>query len=490
MAEGWAVTYDEVRLRTDHSDVEPMLVHLDSRFSRRVGLRIPLVSAAMDTVTEHAMAIAMAKLGGLGVIHRGLTPTEQLEHVRRVKYHLSGIITRPITVRDTMTLEQVETMRRERGFSFHSFPVVNEHGRLAGLITQNDFDFCEDVTQSVASIMTRDIITAPAGITVEHAYTTMRQAKKKVLPLVTDDGELVGMYLFSDLQRIMSGSSTTFNLDGEGRLRVAAAVGIGDEALARVSVLADVVDVIVIDTAHGDSANVLETLMAIKRAHDIDVVVGNVSEAHSARRLVNAGADGVKVGQGPGSICTTRVVAGIGCPQVTAIYAVAKELETDDIPICADGGVTASGDLPIAIGAGAHSIMLGRLLAGTREAPGDVEFVAGHPMKHYRGMGSMAALLSSASARERYRESGTARDHLVPEGVEALIPYLGDLETVMVQYVGGLRKGMGYVGATTIEELRRKATFWRNSDVGIRESHPHHVQIATDAPNYWRRDQR
>jgi IMP dehydrogenase len=487
-ASGLAVTYDEVRLKTGFSKVAPGAVSLETRFSRRVSMKIPVASAAMDTVTESPMAIAMAKLGGIGVIHRNLTPSEQKEEVRRVKYHLSGMIASPITVQGSMTLHDINAMRRERRFSFHSFPVLDAEGKLVGLLTQNDFDFCEDPGQTAEQVMTRDLITARYDISMDDAYLKMREAKKKVLPLVDANGHLAGMFLFTDIARIRSGNSAMHNVDQQGRLRVAAAVGTGSEALHRVELLVKHADVIVIDTAHGDSAQVIETLREIKRSYDIDVVVGNVSEGSSARSLYLAGADGIKVGQGPGSICTTRVVSGIGCPQVTAVFSVVNAVEGSGIPVCADGGIENSGDITIAIGAGADSVMLGKLLAGTKEAPGIVEFHSGAPMKLYRGMGSLAAMKSSQGARERYRQSEGAPDKLVPEGVEAAVTYIGDVETAMHQYLGGLRAGMGYVGVATIQELQARADFYRISAAGIKESHPHGVQILREAPNYQRRE--
>jgi IMP dehydrogenase len=487
-ASGLAVTYDEVRLKTGYSVVAPNAVCLKARFSRRVPMKIPIVSAAMDTVTESRMAIAMAKLGGIGVIHRNLSPEEQKEEVRRVKFHLSGMIAKPITVTETMTLREIEAMRVEENFSFHTFPVLNADGKLVGLITQNDFDFCQDFGQTAAEIMTRDLITAGNEISMDDAYRMMREAKKKVLPLVDGENHLAGMYLLSDLARVKSGSSVGHNVDGRGRLRVAAAVGTGNDAHERVDLLIKYADAIVIDTAHGDSLPVFETLREIKKRYDVDVVAGNVSEGESAQRLVEAGADGIKVGQGPGSICTTRIIAGIGCPQVTAVHSVARAIAGSDIPICADGGIEDSGSITIAIGAGADSVMLGKLLAGTKEAPGEVDFQANPPKKYYRGMGSLAAMMASASSRERYRQPDGSRDKLVPEGVEAVVPYVGDLETIMAQYLGGLRAGLGYVGAATIRELQEKADFRRISTAGIKESHPHGVQILRDAPNYTRRE--
>ncbi len=376
---------------------------------------------------------------------------------------------------------------RSGNLHFTAFPVLNVEGKLVGFITQNDFDFCEESEPDGSGSHDSRARYRGNDISMDEAYRTMRREKKKVLPLVGDEGQIVGMYLLTDLARIKSGNSAMHNVDAQGRLRVAAAVGTGPEALERVGLLARYADVIVIDTAHGDSRLVFETLREIKKAYDIDVVAGNVSEGSSAKALVDAGADGIKVGQGPGSICTTRVVSGIGCPQVTAVYSVAHETHGSDVPVCADGGIENSGDITIAIGAGAHSVMLGKLLAGTTESPGEIDLQLNPPMKHYRGMGSLAAMKASRSSRERYRQSDGPTDKLVPEGVEAAVPYVGDLGVVMHQYLGGLRAGMGYVGAATIEELRQKADFYRISAAGIRESHPHGVTILRDAPNYRQR---
>lgn len=481
-----ALTYADVLLRTGYSCVLPQNVKLASRFSRRVPVKIPVASAAMDTVTEDRMAIAMAKLGGLGVIHRNLSPREQLEAVRRVKFHLSGVIAKPITVRNDETIAAIEERRGQQQFSFHSFPVVDSEDRLVGLLTRNDFDFCTDRRHRASEIMSTELVTAESDTTIDEAHRIMREAKKKVLPLVDDARRLVGMYLFSDVDRIVSGTSDHYNVDAKGRLRVAAAIGTGDDALDRAELLNEYVDVLVIETAHADSENVFTTLRALKSRYDIDVVAGNISEGPSARRLVDAGADGIKVGQGPGAICTTRIVTGIGCPQVTAIYNVTNAIEGSDVPICADGGIQHSGNIPIAIGAGAHTVMLGRLLAGTDEAPGEVDHNMPVPMKSYRGMGSLAAMQSNKGSRERYQQEDTGKDRLVPEGVEGAVPYVGSVGNMMHQYMGGLRRGMGYVGAATIEELRQKADFLRLTPAGVTESHPHNIQIVREAPNYRR----
>ncbi len=483
--QGVAITYDDVRLKTGHSDVPPTEVALASRFSRNVPLNIPIVSSAMDTVTEWPLAVEIAKLGGLGIIHRGLEPEIQANHVKRVKFYLNGLIDQPIAVHADDTIESIERQRNERGWEFHSFRVVDQNNKLVGILTRNDFDLNDDPGQIVKNVMTRNLITAPEKTTLDEAYTIMSREKKKILPLVTAANELAGLYVFSDVARIKRGSSSDYNVDDDGRLRVGAAVGTGSEALERVKLMAHRVDVIVIDTAHGDSKPVYDTLTAIKKAYPkLDVVVGNVSEGSSAKRLVKAGADGIKVGQGPGSICTTRVVAGIGCPQVTAIYNCVKALEGTGIPVCADGGISQSGDIPIALGAGAHSVMLGRLLAGTKEAPGQIVMHQGNQVKIYRGMGSLGAMMDSRGARERYGQRDTSTEKLVPEGVEGLVPYRGTMSDLMVQYVGGLRAGMGYVGAANVEELREKGDFYRITGAGVRESHPHDIVITADAPNY------
>ncbi|MBI3630771.1 MAG: IMP dehydrogenase [Candidatus Sungbacteria bacterium] len=483
--QGLALTFDDVRLKTGYSKVPLEEIKLGSMFSRHVGLNIPIASAAMDTVTEYEMAIEIAKLGGIGVLHRNLSPKEQTTQMKRVKFHLNALTERPITVEENETLQSVERRRQAKNYSFHSFPVLNEDRRLVGLLTRNDFDFCADHSFLVREVMTTELITAPDGTTLDEAYEMMTRGKKKILPLVDREHRLAGMYVFSDVARIKLGSSSIYNLDGAGHLRVGAAVGVDDDALERIELLGRLVDAIVIDTAHGDSEPVLRTLRSIKKMNfSFDVVVGNVSEGGSAKRLVDNGADCVKVGQGPGSICTTRLIAGIGCPQVTAIYNCAKAIEGSGVPICADGGIRYSGDISIAIGAGAHSVMLGRVLAGTKQAPGEMIMHQGAPTKVYRGMGSLAAMEAHRASRARYGQHDPRREKIIPEGVETKIPFQGELTDVLHQYTGGLRSGMGYVGAATIEELQGKADFYRISNAGINESHPHDVTMIADTPNY------
>jgi len=484
--EGLALTYADVRLHTDHSDVLPGSANLASRFSRRIPLRAPIVSAAMDTVTESRMAIALAAAGGLGIIHRNMTPQEQAKEVTRVKLHLNGLIEKPICVDAADSIETVLTMRTEKGYSFHSFPVL-ESGKLVGILTRNDFQFSKDAKEPLRKAMTplKELITAPEGTSITAAYEKMRGHKKKLLPLLNRRGEVVGLYVFSDLKRILSGQSS-HNVDKDGHLLVAAAVGVGDGALVRAALLAERgCDVFVVDTAHGDSENVFATVKLLKRRYPhIDVVAGNVSRGESAKRLAKAGVDGVLVGQGPGSICTTRIIAGIGCPQVTAVYECVKALRGSGVPVCADGGIENSGDIVVALALGAESVILGRLLAGTEEAPGRTRIIQGVPMKEYRGMGSLAAMQESAESRKRYRQADVSTKKLVPEGVESIVPLVGSAHDVLEQQTGGIQSGFGYVGASTLAELRAKAKIFRISPSGLAESHPHGVAIIKDPPNY------
>ncbi|MBF0331593.1 MAG: IMP dehydrogenase [Candidatus Omnitrophica bacterium] len=480
--QGIALTYDDVRLTTGYSSILPDNINIESRFSKNVGLKMPIVSAAMDTVTEAEMAIEIAKIGGIGVIHKNFTAEEQAAQVAKVKYYLNGLIEKPICFDEDVSIGDILANRKERGFRFHSLLITDKTHRLVGVLTKNDFDFCEDYSVKAKQVMSRNLITGNAGIGLREAHQIMHQSKKKALPLIDKDGKVAGLYTFSDVKRILSGDSKSFNLDKNGHLRVAAAVGVYDDAFERVEQLvSEKVDLVIIDTAHGDSKGVLETLKALKKKYDVDVVVGNISEPESAERLCRAGADGLKVGQGPGSICTTRIIAGIGKPQVSAIYECAKVASKFGVPVCADGGLKYSGDIPIAIGAGAHSVMMGNMLAGTKESPGEFRFHQGVQYKVYRGMGSLGAMESNKGSRERYNQG---KNDLVPEGMEGMVPYKGPLKEVIHQYIGGLRRGMGYVGAGNIEELRAIAQFVRITEAGKAESHPHDIVITREAPNY------
>lgn len=476
--EGLALTFDDVRLRTGPSEIPASEVSTITQFSKNIELKIPIVSAAMDTVTESEMAIALAKLGGLGVIHAGLSPEAQRTEVRRVKLDLNGLIERPISVHEDQTLEEVLAMCEERRFDFRTFPVINSEGKFVGLLTQNDFDFCNDKSQLVSSAMTPsvEITTAPGQVSVEEAHDQMRNSKKKTLPLLNPDGSVAGMYVFSDVNRIVGGNSEQYSLDDNGRLLVAAAIPTGPDAVERVGQMVDYLDVAVIDTAQGDSKFAIKTLTDLKSEFaDLDVVIGNISEGISAKELANNGADGIKVGQGPGSICTTRTETGIGCPQVTAVYECVRAVAGRDVPICADGGIKDPGDLSIAIAAGAHSVMMGSVLAGTEETPGEIIVRPDSSrVKLYRGMGSPSALKESAAARMRYSDNGA---EALAEGVESYVPYRGSVVDVIAHYVAALRKSMTYAGSKDITDHREKTNFWRITSSGLRESHPHDVTV-------------
>ena len=485
---GLALSYGDVRLKTAYSEIAPNEVKLKSKFSRNLPLNAPLVSSPMDMVTEHKMAIALALSGGLGIIHRALSVKDQAKEVSRVKFYLNGLIEKPICLSGRDSVKSVLKLIEEKKYTFRSFPVLDARGRLAGLISGNDIEFCPDLRLKVAQIMTKlkNLVTAQNGVTLKQAFALMQKTKKKILPLLDKQNKLTGMYVYSDVKRIITGGSPSYNLDANGNLRAGAAVGVGKEALERAEQLSQRgVDVLVIDTAHGDSRAVLETLKELKQKYSkIDVVAGNVSEAESAERLARAGADGIKVGQGPGSICTTRVVAGIGCPQVTAVYNCSRALRGSGVPICADGGIEYSGDITVALAAGADSVMLGKMLSGTDEAPGEVFIRNGLPFKQYRGMGSLGAMQASVAARERYGQAETGKDKLVPEGVEAVVPYKGEAAKIIFQALGGLKSGLGYTGAADIKELQAKADFYYISSAGLSESHPHGVTLEKQAPNY------
>lgn len=480
------MSYGDVRLKTGHSEILPADAKLETFFSRRVPLKCPIVSSPMDTVTEHAMAIELAKMGGIGIIHRGLSPEKQAFEVSKVKFYLNGLIKKPTSVHENETIESILKMRENNDLSFHSFPVLDENEKLVGLLTNNDFDFCSDHKLKASEVMSRELITAKENTSLEEVYKIMQENKKKVLPIIDESEKLAGMYVYSDVKRLITGGSPLYNLDNNKNLRVGAAVGIGNDAMERIALLAPLgIDVVVIDTAHADTEIVIKTLKEVKKNYpEIDVVVGNVSEGESARRLAEAGADGIKVGQGPGSICTTRIVAGIGCPQVTAIYNCAKAVRGMPVPICGDGGIQQTGDITIAIAAGASSVMLGNILSGTKETPGEVIIRQGVSVKEYRGMGSLGAMQASKASRERYGQAQSEKDKLVPEGVEGIVQYKGEVSNIIFQCLGGLRSGMGYVGAKTIKELQEKADFYRISTAGFEESHPHNLMVTKDAPNY------
>ena len=478
------LTFDDVLLVPAESHVLPNDVATGTRFTRSIELVIPICSAAMDTVTEARMAIALARMGGIGVVHRNLSIADQLDEVDKVKRSESGMIVEPITLPpDAKVALALELMERYR---ISGIPITDERGRLVGILTNRDLRFHKDSSRPVSELMTSDdLVTAPVGTTLEQAEELLHRHKVEKLPVVNRDGVLTGLITVKDISKRIEYPQAT--KDAQGRLRVAAAVGVGPDALERADALvAAGADVLVLDTAHGHSGNVLSMAARLKDRCDVDLVVGNVSTAEAAAAVLEAGADAVKVGQGPGSICTTRIVAGVGMPQVTAIHECAQAASAYGVPVIADGGLTSSGDVAKAIAAGADTVMAGSLLAGTDEAPGDVVLVHGERVKEYRGMGSLGAMKARGFSKDRYFQGDVEDvDKLVPEGIEGRVPYKGPVQTVVDQLLGGLRQAMGYCGAATVEELKQ-ARFVRITAAGLRESHPHDITITKDAPNYRR----
>ncbi|MCB0915406.1 MAG: IMP dehydrogenase [Actinobacteria bacterium] len=483
------LTYDDVLLLPAESDVIPSNVDTSSRLTRNISLAVPLVSSAMDTVTEARMAIAMARVGGAGVLHRNLSIADQATEVDRVKRSEAGMVSDPVTCSPDQTLDQVNDMCAK--YRISGLPVVDEDGRLLGIVTNRDMRFEEDFSRRVAEVMTpMPLVTAPVGIDGEEALGLLSAHKIEKLPLVDADGVLRGLITVKDF--IKRGQYPHATKDSDGRLVVGAAVGVGEDAFERAMTLADAgVDFLVVDTAHGHSRAVIEMVAKIKATGRVDVVGGNVATRAGAQALIDAGADGVKVGVGPGSICTTRVVAGVGVPQVTAIYEAARACRPAGVPLIGDGGLQYSGDIAKALVAGADSVMLGSLLAGCDEAPGDIVFVNGKQYKQYRGMGSLGAMESrgqdTSYSKDRYfQDDVLSDDKLVPEGIEGQVPYRGRLAVVAHQLVGGLRASMGYAGAAEVADLQEKGQFVRITAAGLRESHPHDIQMTVEAPNYRR----
>lgn len=478
-----ALTFDDVTLITQYADFLPSETHINSRFSRNISVNIPFASAAMDTVTESRMAIEMARLGGIGVIHRGMSPEDQARHVAKVKHYLNGLITDPIVFNENQYVEEIVEIQRKKGYTFSGFPIISDAGELTGILTSRDIKFLSGMHIHIRDVMTTDLITAPETTTLTEAFDIMRTHKVGKLPIV-NDGKLTGLYSYTDVQNLIEGIEPYINRDENHQLRVAAAIGTQDEQ--RVELLVNEhVDVVVIDTAHGHSKGVCDMVTYVKKMYpEVDVVAGNVATAEGARALMDAGADAVKVGIGPGSICTTRVITGVGIPQITAIYEASKGVE-GKIPIIADGGIRHSGDVPKALVAGADCVMMGSALAGTDESPGEKIIRDGRQYVVYRGMGSIGAMEASSSSRERYSQHDiTDTQKLVPEGIEGLVAYVGTVEGVIQQYVGGLRSSLGYNGSRSIEELKERGVFRRISGAGVREAHPHDIMINKEAPNY------
>ena len=478
------LTFDDVLLVPAESRVLPNDVSTRTRLTPSIELAIPIVSAAMDTVTEARLAIALAREGGIGVLHRNLSIEAQVAELDKVKRSEAGMIVEPVTLPpDALVSDALELMST---YHISGVPITNDDGTLVGILTNRDLRFAPDVTQPVSALMTsRGLVTAPLGTTLREAEEILHRHKIEKLPVVDADGKLRGLITVKDIQKRIQFPNAT--KDEKGRLRVAAAVGVGPDAWERAGALVDAgVDVLVVDTAHGHSASVIEMVRRVKSEWEVDVVAGNVATAPAAEALIDAGADAVKCGVGPGSICTTRVVAGVGVPQVTAIYDCAAVAAKHNIPLIGDGGMTSSGDIAKALAAGADTIMAGSLLAGTDESPGEIVLHQGERFKEYRGMGSLGAMRARGSSRDRYFQ-GDVEDveKLVPEGIEGRVPYKGPLAAILHQLVGGLRQAMGYCGAATMEEMKR-AQFVRITAAGLRESHPHDVTITKEAPNYRR----
>jgi IMP dehydrogenase len=482
------LTFDDVLLLPAESDVMPSDVLTTTRLSRRITLRVPLVSSAMDTVTEARMAIAMARQGGIGVLHRNLSIEEQAQQVDLVKRSEAGMVTNPVTCSPQDTLGHVDRLCAR--YRISGVPVVDEAGMLVGIVTNRDMRFVSDMATPVRDIMTpMPLVTAEVGVSAEEALALLRRHKVEKLPIVDGTGRLAGLITVKDFAKSEQYPFAT--KDPAGRLRVAGAVGVGEESYKRARALVDAgVDALVVDSAHGHSRNVLEMVARLKAdVTEVDVIGGNVATYLGAAALVEAGADAVKVGVGPGSICTTRVVAGVGVPQVTAIMEAARACRPAGVPVIGDGGMQYSGDIAKAVVAGADTVMLGSLLAGCEESPGELIFINGKQFKSYRGMGSLGAMQSRGEARsyskDRYaQEDVLSDDKLVPQGIEGQVPYRGPLSAVAHQLVGGLRAAMGFVGAGTVAELQERGQLVRITASGLKESHPHDIQMTIEAPNY------
>ncbi|WP_279167658.1 IMP dehydrogenase [Muribaculum intestinale] len=475
------LTFDDVLLIPAYSEVLPRTVDLTTRFSRRITLNVPLVSAAMDTVTEARLAIAIAREGGIGVIHKNMSIAEQARQVHAVKRAENGMIYDPVTILTGSTVRDALAMMEE--YHIGGIPVVDSNKLLVGIVTNRDLRFERNLDRSVDEVMTKEnLVTTRQSTNLEEAAAILQEHKIEKLPVVDSEGHLVGLVTYKDITKAKDKPNAC--KDALGRLRVAAGVGVTPDVMERATALVNAgVDAIVIDTAHGHSKGVVGVLRQIKETFpEIDVVVGNIATGEAARFLVENGADGVKVGIGPGSICTTRVIAGVGVPQLSAVYDVAKALEGTDVPLIADGGIRYSGDIVKALAAGAYSVMLGGMLAGVEESPGDTIIYNGRKYKAYRGMGSLEAM--EKGSKDRYFQGGeTDARKLVPEGIAARVPFKGSLYEVTYQMLGGLRSGMGYCGAANIEKLH-EAKFTRITAAGVMESHPHDVAITSEAPNY------
>ncbi|MEM4248207.1 MAG: IMP dehydrogenase [Candidatus Nanoarchaeia archaeon] len=479
------LTFDDVSLVTQYADFLPASADISSKFSRRIPLNAPFISAAMDTVTESEMAIAMAIFGGIGVIHKNLDPEKQADEVRRVKNYLHGLISSPVVFHPEQTVAEMLKEKEQRKYSFSGFPITLHDGTLVGIVTARDIKFLSDYNVKLKTVMSSALVTAPENTSLDSAFQIMLKNKVGKLPIIDKNGKLVGLYSFHDVKTLIENIEPNYNRDKEHRLRVAAAIGPYDEERAEILVNAKT-DALVIDTAHGHSKGVIETVKLLKEKYGdkVDIVAGNIATSEAAKALLDAGADAVKVGIGPGSICTTRVVAGVGIPQLTAIYNAVKAVD-EKIPVISDGGIRQSGDVGKALAAGASSVMMGSVLAGTKESPGEKVWRQGRTYVVYRGMGSLEAMKNSKASRERYGQADVdENEKLVPQGIEGMVLYRGEVKEVLHQFAGGLRYTLGYCGTRTISELRKNARFVRVTSAGLREAHPHDIKIIKDAPNY------
>lgn len=481
---GEGLTYDDVLLVPAYSEVLPREVSIKTKFSRNITLNVPIVSAAMDTVTESAMAIAMAREGGIGVLHKNMTIEQQAAEVRKVKRAESGMIQDPVTLKKDNTVGDAQNTMRE--YSIGGIPIIDDNHKLIGIVTNRDLRFEKDYSRKLEDIMTSEnLVTVKKGTSLKEAEIILQKNKIEKLPVVEGDGTLLGLITFRDITKLTQ--KPIANKDEYGRLRVAAALGVTPDVVKRAEALVNAqVDAVIVDTAHGHTKGVVSVLKELKKKFPtLDVVVGNIATAEAAQYLVEAGADAVKVGIGPGSICTTRVVAGVGFPQFSAVLEVAAAIKGSGVPVIADGGIRYTGDIPKAIAAGADSVMLGSLLAGTKESPGETIIFEGRKFKSYRGMGSVEAM--KQGSKDRYfQDVEDDIKKLVPEGIVGRVPYKGDLVESMTQFIGGLRAGMGYCGSKDIDTLKETGKFVKITASGIHESHPHDVTITKEAPNYSR----
>lgn len=480
------LTYDDVTLVTQYADFLPDDTSLETKLTSRTKMKVPFISAAMDTVTEAPMAVAMALAGGIGCIHKNLEEDDQAAQVRLVKKHLNGMIDAPVCFHANDDIGFLRSYKLEHKIKFNGFPVLDNDDRLVGMITSSDMRFAPMNAAKLKDVMQQMLLTAKPGTTVKKAYDIMRANKIGKLPVVDRDGKVVGLYSFTDVRRIIENSENSYNLDSKFRLRVSASVSGGKGDISRMEKLAEAgVDVVVVDSAHGHSKGIIEmTKYIVKHFPKVDVIAGNIATGEAAIALVKAGAHAVKVGIGPGSICTTRVVCGVGIPQLTAVYNAAKAIRGSGVAVIADGGIKLSGDVPKAIAAGADSVMLGSVLAGTEESPGEKIYSNGRQYVVYRGMGSMAALKNGKGSRARYFQDNEAEDDLVPQGIEGMVPYSGHVKSIMTQFCGGLKASLGYCGARTINDLQEKGKFYRITAAGLREARPHDITITKEAPNY------